>query len=110
MLFTASAGVDMAFTMGSMHKVSNTAAATERLKNKVTVFPIVTSTCFSFFAPVSWPMETVVPIASPTIITVIICIIWLPIETAVVLSTALNCPTIYRSAIPYSVCRKQEKK
>lgn len=106
MLSTASAGVDITDTMGLMHRVRITADNTERLKNKTTVFPIAANIRFSFFAPASWPMETVVPMASPTIITVIICMIWLPMETAVVLSTASNCPTIYRSAIPYSVCRK----
>ena len=36
------------------------------------------------------PIITVAPIASPTIITVSICMIWLPIDTAVVLLTPPN--------------------
>lgn len=35
-----------------------------------------------------------VAVASPTIITVNICITWLPIETTVVLATSSNCPAI----------------
>lgn len=57
-------------------------------------------------APIALPMVTVAPIARPTIITVSICITWLPIETAVILSTPLNWPTINKSAMPYRVCRK----
>ena len=45
-------------------------------------------------------MVTVVPMARPTIITVIICITWLPTDTAVVLATPLNCPMMNRSAMP----------
>ena len=74
-------------------------------KNKVIVFPMIFN-----FAPTDLPIITVVPIAIPTIITVIICITWLPIETAVVPETESNCPIINKSAIPYSVCKKYDKK
>ena len=41
-----------------------------------------------------------IPMASPTIMTVSICITWEPMDTAVVLATPSNWPMINRSAIP----------
>ena len=58
----------------------------------------------------AWAMETVAPIASPTIITVSMCITCEPMETAVVLATPSNCPMMNRSAMPYSVCKKYESR
>ena len=55
-------------------------------------------------------MLTVDPMARPTIMTVIICMTWLPMETAVVPATPSNCPIIKRSAMPYSVCRKYDNR
>ena len=51
-------------------------------------------------------MVTVEPMASPTSMTVIMCMTWLPTETAVVLATPSNWPMMNRSAMPYSVCKK----
>ena len=45
-------------------------------------------------------MDTVVPIASSTIITVSMCITCEPTDTAVVASTPAYCPMINRSAMP----------
>jgi len=45
-------------------------------------------------------MDTVVPIASPTSMTVSICITCEPTDTAVVASTPAYCPMINRSAMP----------
>ena len=44
--------------------------------------------------------------ASPTSMTVIMCMTCEPTDTAVVLATPSNWPTMNRSAMPYSVCKK----
>lgn len=46
-----------------------------------TVFPMSCAACFRFSAPTACAMLTVVPIASPTIITVSICMTCEPMET-----------------------------
>lgn len=93
---TASAGVDITATIGRTMQRKNAIIAAETIQNKITVLPMVCEIFFLFFAPTACPMVTVVPIASPTIITVSICITWLPTETAVVLATPSNCPTMNR--------------
>ena len=108
--FTASSGVDITETIGRTKNNSKIVIRTEIAINKTTVFPMSCAACFLFFAPMACPILTVVPIASPTIMTVSICITCEPTETAVVLATPSNCPTINRSAIPYNVCRKYESK
>lgn len=70
------------------------------IPNRVTVFPAMRETVLKFFAPVARPMRTVVPMASPTTMTVKKCIAWLPMATAVIASAPSNCPTIRRSASP----------
>ena len=55
-------------------------------------------------------MPILAPMASPTIITVSICMTCDPTETAVVSATPLNCPMMNKSAMPYNVCRKYEMK
>ena len=102
----AAAGVDIRPTMGSTSRMSRIVAARETPRNNVMVLPMTKEACREFRAPTAWPMRTVEPMASPTIITVSMCITWLPMETAVMLSVALNWPVINRSAIPYRVCRK----
>ena len=89
---------------------SKTVKTTERLKNSTAVFPTFCDTCFFLPPPTACPMLTVVPIARPTIITVSICITCEPTDTAVVLATPSNCPTMNKSAIPYSVCKKYASK
>ena len=103
---TASAGTDMTRVIGLTRNSSPTVNTTETDRKSVMVLPIAREACFLLPAPTACPIITVPPIARPTIITVSICITWLPIETAVVLSTPLNCPIMNRSAIPYSVCKK----
>ena len=78
--------------------------------NMVTVFPIASDAFLQSFAPMQRPIITVAHIANPTSTTVSICMIWLPIDTAVVLLTRPNCPTINKSAIPYSVCKKYDNR
>ena len=51
-------------------------------------------------------MPTVTPMARPTIITVTMCMIWLPMDTAVMLAVPSNWPMMNKSAMPYSVCKK----
>lgn len=67
---------------------------------RVAVLPMQAADLVRFLAPTACPMVTVEPMASPTIITVSICITWLPMETAVVASTPSNYPMINRSAMP----------
>ena len=107
---TASSGVDIIYINGFTASNSNAMQIIERNINIITVLPIARFACLVSFAPAARPIITVEPIARPTIITVSICITWLPIETAVVLSTPLNCPIINRSAIPYNVCKKYESR
>ena len=64
------------------------------------MFPAAREASFRSPAPVARPMVTVVPMASPTIITVSMCITWEPIDTAVVPSAPWNCPMMNRSASP----------
>ena len=90
-----------------MTSKSKTAVRTTDIpRNRVTVFPIQEATDFRSPAPTACPMETVEPMASPTIITVSMCMTWDPTDTAVVPETPSNCPMMNRSAIPYKVCRK----
>ena len=56
--------------------------------------------CFFDPAPTDLLMQTVVPMASPTITTVSICMTWLPTATADTAAAPLNCPVMNRSAIP----------
>lgn len=103
---TASAGVDMTATMGRTQASSPAVNTSESPKNSVTVLPVTAAAWRRSPAPTARPMQTVVPMASPTIMTVSICMTWLPMDTAVVLATPSNWPTMNRSAIPYSVCKK----
>ena len=72
----------------------------ETAMNNVTVFPIALAASSFLSAPPARLMVTVAPMASPTIMTVNICMTWLPFDTAVMASTWSNCPMIKRSAIP----------
>ena len=78
----------------------------ENIINIAAVLPTAFETVFSSFAPATLPIITVEPIERPTITTVSMCIIWLPMETADIISAPLNLPDIKRSARPYNVCKK----
>ena len=67
----------------SMARVSTAAVPA----NRVMALPMQRLALARFCAPTAWPIITVAPMARPTIITVSICITWLPMETAVVPST-----------------------
>ena len=62
--------------------------------------PIKPATCLLEPAPTDLLIQTVVPMASPTITTVSMCMTWLPTATADTAAAPLNCPVINRSAIP----------
>lgn len=66
----------------------------ETAMNNVTVFPIALAASSFLSAPTARLMVTVAPMASPTIMTVNICMTWLPFDTAVMASTWSNCPMI----------------
>ena len=103
---TASCGVDITVTIGFVSKSSTVISTRATPINRITVFPIPSATRFLSLLPIACPMLTVVPMASPTSITVIICMTCEPMDTAVVLATPSNCPMINKSAIPYNVCKK----
>ena len=96
----------MTRTIGRTSSSSPAISSTDRLMNSVAVLPMERAARFSRPPPTACPMDTVEPIARPTIITVSMCITWLPIDTAVVLATPSNWPTMNKSAMPYSVWRK----
>ena len=98
--FTASAGVDITDTMGCTSISNNAIPTTATPMNKTMVLPTAFDACFLLSPPTACAILTVVPIARPTIITVIICMICEPTDTAVVLATPSYCPIINKSAIP----------
>lgn len=98
--FTASAGVDITDTIGCTSISSNAIPTIATPMNKTMVLPTALDACFLLSAPIACAILTVVPIARPTIITVIICMICEPTDTAVVLATPSYCPIINKSAIP----------
>ena len=72
---TASCGVAIRTTIGFTSTTSMTVNATAIPIKSVMVLPMIFSACSMHFAPTLCPIVTVVPIASPTIMTVIMCMI-----------------------------------
>ena len=62
----------------------------ETAMNNVTVFPIALAASSFLSAPTARLMVTVAPMASPTIMTVNICMTWLPFDTAVMADLAAD--------------------
>ena len=71
---TAAAGVDVAATMGRTQQISAAISTSDVPRNSTVVLPTQTAAFFRSLPPTACPMDTVVPMASPTIITVSICI------------------------------------
>lgn len=71
---TASAGVCISAASGWTRKVSPAARTILDPRKKVTVFPVIQAVCSRLPPPTAWAMDTVVPMARPTSITVTICI------------------------------------
>ena len=80
----------MIATIGFTKYSKTTVRQMESSMNSVTVLPMDWFTCSRSLAPTARPIMTVVPMASPTIMTVSMCMTWLPMETAVVALTPLN--------------------
>lgn len=97
---SACAGVDIAIAIGLLRRRSAAVSIMESPMNRVVVLPMQDAVLLSLPPPTAWPMLTVDPIASPTIMTVIMCMTWDPMETAVVLATPSYWPIMKRSAIP----------
>ena len=57
-------------------------------------------------SPMRWPSSTVTPMARPQITMVMVCRIWLPVETALMSAAVPKFPTTCRSTAPYIACRK----
>ena len=68
--------------------------------NRVALLPMARAAFSCSLPPTARPMAMVVPMARPTIMTVIMCITWLPMDTAVMSAVPLNWPVMNRSAIP----------
>ena len=69
-------------------------SASESAANSTTVFPMIPLMRFLSPLPTARAMLTVVPMASPTTITVIMCITCEPTETAVIEAAPSNWPMI----------------
>lgn len=80
-----------------------------RRAKKLILFPKILPASFGLPLPRACPNRMVVPIARPLIITVIRCMIWLPVETADTSAAVLNRPTIKRSTAPYMDCRHRAR-
>ena len=102
----ASGGVDIAATMGRTSASSAAVSTAATAMNSAALLPMARAARSFSPAPTARPMAMVAPMASPTIMTVSMCITWLPMDTAVMSAVPLNCPMMNRSAIPYSVCKK----
>ena len=70
------------------------------------VVPMAFLALSSFFIPMYLPTSTVPPRVSPEIRLVIICVTWVPVDTAAMLCAPQNIPTARRSTAPYSACSK----
>lgn len=97
---TAASGVDMTAVIGRRSSSSPAVSTSESDRNSVTVLPVAAAACGRSSAPMARAIETVVLIASPTIMTVIICMTCEPTATAVVPATPSYWPMMNRSAIP----------
>ena len=86
----ASVGVDIAETIGRTSTSKTAISVMDTAIKSVTVLPTSFAAWLRSHAPMACPMLTVVPIASPTIITVSMCMTCEPMETAVVLATPSN--------------------
>ena len=98
----------MIFVNGFINRIKRMLAQIDRSPKRVQEFPIFFAVKRLSFDPMLWLIITVLPIARPTIITVTMCINWLPTDTAVITSAPLNCPIIKRSASPYKTCNNVE--
>ena len=79
---------------------SSTVAPAAAAANRVTEFPTLRAVLGPSFAPTAWLIDTVEPIARPTMTTVSMCITWLPTATAEMVPAPLYCPVMNMSARP----------
>ena len=79
---------------------------TARAANRQMPLPIAFPASSGRFSPIFWPVRMVIPIANPVIMTVMDCMIWLPVETADTSAAVPNWPTTSRSTAPYIACKK----
>lgn len=97
---TASAGVSITSVIKFTESRSPIVSAAANTAKNTTEAPTVFAAPRSSPAPTYLPIRTVAPMAKPTIITVSMCITWLPTATAVVVPEPLYRPTTNRSAMP----------
>ena len=96
----ASGGVERIRRIGFLVRISSAVTSTEKTAKMETAAPIFRPASRASFAPTAFPIDTVAPIASPTIMTVSICISWEPMATAEIVEAPLNRPVMNRSARP----------
>ena len=87
---TASAGVDITDTIGFLRISSRAVRTTEISMKTVTVLPMSSEAFLRSPRPIACPIETVEPIASPTSMTVSMCMHCEPTATLVVDATGSN--------------------
>ena len=75
------------------------------VKRKIPL-PAICPASSGFPSPIFRPSCTVTPMASPLITMVMVCITWLPVDTADTSAATPNWPTTSRSTAPYMVWRK----
>ena len=90
----------MRAVMGLTRRSNPAVSANERAVKRVMEFPVAAEARARFPPPTACAMETVVPMARPTSMTVSMCMTCEPMETAVVAATPSYWPMINRSAMP----------
>ena len=97
----ASAGAriqdDICGAASSMTAVTSSATAPNKQMPPPTALPASSG----FPSPSFWPSSTVTPMARPVMTMVMVCMIWLPVDTAEMSAAVPNFPTTCRSTAPY---------
>ena len=70
------------------------------ITNSTAVEPTVLAASSRRPAPIYCPTSTVVPVASPVTMPVIVFMTWLPVDTADTAAVSQNCPTTSKSTAP----------
>ena len=94
----------MATAMGLCSAVISSVSTPPTMANSHTDEPTIVASSLPSFAPEAIPMSTVMPVVSPSMMPVTVCITWLPMATPATLAASSNHPTTNRSAPPYNAC------
>ena len=88
-------------------RIIKTVRTAARIPKRQIPLPITSPACSGRFSPIFCPTRIVIPMASPVISDVTVCMSWLPVETADTSVGAPNCPTTIRSTAPYMAWRNR---